>query len=208
MGRATQAVPSILVQGLAIGGAVIVLLLLAVALSYNAFVRQRQLVESSWSNVDTELRRRYDLIPNLVATVQGYAAHERATLEEVTEARRQAVASTGEPEDQARQENVLVGTLRQLLAVSEAYPDLKADAHFLELQRELVNTEDRIQAARRFFNANVRSYNRRVESVPSNLVASAFGFSRRSYFEIEPAVREDGAPAVHLKGTPEVSGPD
>jgi LemA protein len=186
------------VDAVVVAGGALILLLLALVLSYNRFVQQRQLIESSWSNVDTELRRRYDLIPNLVETVKGYAVHERATLEEVTEARRRAVAATGDPGDQATQENVLVGAIRQLLAVSEAYPDLKADQHFLELQRELVNTEDRIQAARRFFNANVRDYNRRVESVPSNLIAGAFGFGRRSYFEVEPAVRDAPAPDVQL----------
>jgi LemA protein len=189
------------VQAVVIALGVVGVLLIVVALSYNRFVQQRQLVESSWSNVDTELRRRYDLIPNLVETVKGYAAHERATLEEVTEARQQAVAATGGAAQQAREENVLVSALRNLLAVSEAYPDLKADAHFLELQRELVNTEDRIQAARRFFNANVRDYNRRVESVPSALVARAFGFSRREYFEVEPAMRAAGAPDVRLDET-------
>jgi LemA protein len=179
-------------------GGVLLLVLLAVLLSYNRFVQQRQLIDSSWSNVDTELRRRYDLVPNLVETVKGYAAHERQTFEAVVEARNQAVASTGAPVDQAKNENVFVGALRSMLALSEAYPDLEADAHFLDLQHELVNTEDRIQAARRFFNANVRDYNRRVESVPSNLVAMATGFERREYFEIEPAVRTSGAPEVQL----------
>jgi LemA protein len=179
-------------------GGVLLVVLLAVALSYNRFVQQRQLIDSSWSNVDTELRRRYDLIPNLVATVRGYAAHERETLEAVVEARSHAVASNGAPASQAQNENLFVGALRSLLALSEAYPALKADAHFLELQHELVNTEDRIQAARRFFNANVRDYDRRVESVPSNLIAMATGFERREYFEIEAAVRSSGAPEVHL----------
>jgi LemA protein len=169
---------------------------LAVLISYNRFVSQRQYLHNSWSNVDTELRRRYDLIPNLVATVKGYAAHEQATLERVTEARARAFASQGDAGEQARDENLLVDALKHLLAVSEAYPDLKANEHFLELQRELVSTEDRIQAARRFYNNNVRDYNRRVESVPSNLVASMGGFSRAEYFEIESVVR--AAPAVQI----------
>ncbi|HEY5887176.1 MAG TPA: LemA family protein [Acidimicrobiales bacterium] len=158
--------------------------------SYNRFALQREMVENSWSTVDTELRRRYDLIPNLVATVKGYAAHERQTLETVVEARSQAVAATGAPEDQAPAENRLVDGLKQLFAVAEAYPDLKADAHFLELQKELAATENRIQAARRIFNGNVRDLNRRVQQVPSNLVAKLGGFHRAEYFQIDETARE------------------
>jgi LemA protein len=169
-----------------------------VTLSYNRFVRQRQLVANAWSNVDTELRRRYDLVPNLVETVKGYAAHERATLEAVIRARAQAVASTGNAAEQARDENVLVDALKQLFAVAEAYPDLEASEHFLDLQRELVNTEDRIQAARRFYNGNVRDLNRRVDSFPSMVVARIFHFARADYFHVEPAVRTAGAPQVSL----------
>ncbi|HEY8060913.1 MAG TPA: LemA family protein [Acidimicrobiales bacterium] len=157
--------------------------------SYNRFALQREMVENSWSTVDTELRRRYDLIPNLVATVKGYAAHERETLETVIRARSQAVAATGAPEDQAPAENLLVDGLKQLFAVAEAYPDLKADTHFLELQKELAATENRIQAARRIFNGNVRDLNRRVQQVPSNLVAKLGGFHRAEYFQIDEAAR-------------------
>jgi len=175
------------------------LAVLAIALSYNRFVRQRNLIRDSWSNIDTELRRRHDLIPNLVETVEGYAVHEREVLAEVTEARTVAVdsmdgggrrGSSDPPGTQAGAENALVGSLRHLLAVAESYPDLKADGAFLSLQDELTNTEDRIQAARRFYNANVRSYNQRVESVPSNAIASLFGFRREAFFEVEPVVRE------------------
>jgi LemA protein len=173
-----------------IGLGVVVLVLLAVLISYNRFVSQRQYLRNSWSNVDTELRRRYDLIPNLVETVKGYAAHERETFERVIQARTQAVASHGEPAEQASDENVLVDALKQLLAVSEAYPDLEASENFLELQRELVTTENRIQAARRFYNNNVRDYNRRVQSIPSLIVARVFRFRDEDYFEIEPVVRE------------------
>ncbi len=158
-------------------------------LSYNRFALQRELVDNSWATVDTELKRRYDLIPNLVATVKGYAAHERATLEAVTAARQGAVAATGSPAEQAPAENVLVDGLKQLLAVAEAYPELRADQHFLDLQHELVATEDRIQAARRIFNGNVRDLNRRVEQVPSNLVAKLGGFRRAEYFQIDEAAR-------------------
>jgi len=158
-------------------------------LSYNRFVLQRELVDNSWATVDTELRRRYDLVPNLVATVQGYAAHERTTLEAVVDARRRAVAATGAPDLQAPAENLLVDGLTQLLAVAEAYPDLKADRHFLELQQELTATENRIQAARRIYNGNVRDLNRRVEQVPSNLIARVGGFCRAPYFQIEERAR-------------------
>jgi LemA protein len=177
-----------------IGVGVLALVLAWLWLSYNRFVLQRQLVENSWSTVDTELKRRYDLIPNLVATVEGYAAHERSTLEAVVRARTAAVAATGSPEEQAPAENVLVDGLKQLLAVAEAYPELRADQHFLELQKELAGTENRIQAARRIFNGNVRDLNRRVEQVPSNLVAKLGGFHRAEYFQIDDAAR--GVPSV------------
>jgi LemA protein len=186
----------VIVALIAIG--VVLIVGLAALLSYNRFVRQQQLIDNSWSNVDTELKRRYDLIPNLVTTVQGYAAHERSTLDAVIRARRDAVASTGGAAEQASKENVLVGSLRSLLALREAYPDLKASTHFLDLQHQLTVTEDRIQAARRFYNANVRDYNTRVESFPSMVVASVAHFERRDYFEIDTAVRDAGAPAVEL----------
>src|SRR5690606_20970958 len=128
-----------------------------------------QYIENAWRNVDTELQRRHDLIPNLVATVKGYAAHEARVLHAVVEARARAQAPHDALADQAHDENVLVSSLRHLLAVAEDYPDLRADDSFLHLQRELVATEDRIQAARRFFNNNVRDYNRRVQSIPSAL---------------------------------------
>lgn len=178
---------------------VLLVVVLALLISYNRFVSQRQYLRNSWSNVDTELRRRYDLIPNLVETVKGYAEHERETFERVTLARTRAVANHGDPAEQAADENMLVDALKQLLAVSEAYPDLAASENFLELQRELVTTENRIQAARRFYNNNVRDYNRRVQSVPSVVVARLFGFHDEDYFEIEPVVRE--APEVSVDGT-------
>lgn len=168
------------------GGVLLVGWLLA---SYNRFVSQRQLIESSWSTVDTELKRRYDLIPNLVATVRGYAAHERETLEAVVRARTEALATVGTADEQAGPEHVLVDSLRSLLAVAEAYPELRADRHFLDLQHQLTVTEDRIQAARRLYNGNVRDYNRRVESIPSNLVALLAGARRASYFELDDAAR-------------------
>jgi len=184
-------------MAVAIGTGVLVVLVLAGFLSYNRFVSQKQYIENSWSNVDTELRRRYDLIPNLVETVRGYTTHERETLEAVVQARTRALGNTGDPESQARDENVLVDSLKQLLAVAEDYPDLKASDHYLELQKELVATEDRIQAARRFFNNNVRDYNRRVQAIPSLVVAKLSAFRRVEYFDVEPAVRT--APTVDLQ---------
>jgi len=164
---------------------ILVFILLWVALNYNALVRIRQQVSESWSGIDTELKRRYDLIPNLVETVKGYAAHERQVLQDVTEARARAAASSGSPEAQARDEKTLVESVNRLLAVAEEYPDLKASEHYLGLQHELANTEDRIQAARRFFNANVRDLNTRIEVFPSNLVAQLFNFEKAGFFEVE-----------------------
>lgn len=170
---------------------IVALLVLAGVVSYNRFVNQRNLIRNAWSNIDTELQRRYDLVPNLVETVKGYASHERETLDAVTQARAGAVAATGPPAEQAAAEGPLVSALRQLFAVSESYPDLKASENFLSLQHELAVTEDRLQAARRFYNANVQDYNRRVESFPSNLVAGQFHFTQEQFFEIEAAVRDE-----------------
>jgi LemA protein len=185
-----------------------VLALVAVlgVVSYNRFVSQKQLIKDSWANIDTELRRRYDLIPNLVETVRGYAGHERAVFENVTKARAAATAATGSPASQAAAEGPLVAALRQLLAVAENYPDLKANQNFLALQQELANTEDRLQTARRFYNANVRQYNQRVQQFPSGIVARAFHFEQEEFFEIEEALREAGAPQVSFSGSgPSVS---
>ena len=158
---------------------------------YNSLIRTRQHVKESWSAIDTELKRRYNLIPNLLETVKGYATHESETLEAVIQARSNAVASTGTPGQQAQDENMLVGALRQLFAVVEAYPDLKANENFLHMQRELTVTEDRIQAARRFYNANVRALNTKVEVFPSNMIASMFAITQGEFFEVEDAaVRE------------------
>ena len=165
--------------------AIFLALLLWIALMYNALVRIRQQVRESWSGIDTELKRRYDLIPNLVETVKGYAAHEREVLSSVTEARSRAAASQGDPDSQARDEKALVDSMNRLLAVAEGYPDLKASGNYLELQKELANTEDRIQATRRFYNANVRDLNTRIGVFPSNIIASMFGFTPEQFFEVE-----------------------
>ena len=175
--------------------AVVAVLAVAVVVSYNRFVRQRNLVQESWRQVDVELKRRHDLIPNLVETVKGYATHERDVFDAVTRARAQAAAPGSTPAQQAQQEGILGQALGRLFAVAEAYPDLKASTNFLELQRELTETEDRIAAGRRFYNANVRAMNTRVEAFPSNLVAGVFGFHKEEYFEVEDeAVRS--APTV------------
>jgi len=169
---------------------VVAVLALAVVASYNRFVRQRNLVQESWRQIDVELTRRHDLVPNLVETVKGYAAHERETLEAVTAARAAAASVGSGPAAQAVQENALSGALRQLFAVAEAYPDLKASANFLDLQRQLAETEDRIAAGRRFYNGNVRALNTRVEAFPSSVVAKSFGIAKAEYFTADdPQVR-------------------
>jgi LemA protein len=171
--------------------AVIFLLpILFVILTYNTLVALRNHIRDAWSNIDTEIKRRYDLIPNLVATVKGYAAHEREVFERVTQLRAQCMASQGSPNQQATDENQLVAALQKLLAVVENYPQLKADHNFLELQKELVNTEDRIQAARRFFNGNVRDYRNKCQTFPSSIIAGMFGFESQDYFSVPPSVRE------------------
>jgi LemA protein len=173
----------------------IIVIGLVVVGMYNSLVSGRNHVAESWSGIDTELKRRYDLIPNLVETVKGYATHERQVFEAVVEARSRAVASTGSPAAQAQDENVLVGALKQLLAVAEAYPNLKASENFLALQNQLTETEDRIQAARRFYNANVRDYNNRVQMFPTNLLAGTFHFAPSEFFEIDSAIQRQ-APQV------------
>jgi LemA protein len=169
---------------------VLVLLALGAVGSYNRFVRQRNLVQESWRQIDVELTRRHDLIPNLVETVKGYAAHERTVLSSVVEARNAAVQATGSVAAQAEAETKLSGSLRGLLAVAEAYPDLKAAGPFQQLQAQLAETEDRIAAGRRFYNGNVRALNTRVEAFPSSLVAGACHVTKAEYFETDdPQVR-------------------
>lgn len=162
---------------------------------YNKLVGLRQHLKDSWSGVDVELKRRYDLIPNLVETVKGYATHEQETLQNVIAARNTAVASTGSPAQQAKDESALIGAMRQLSVVVERYPELKADSQFINLQGELAETENRIASTRRLYNGNVREMNNAVQTFPSNIVAGMFSFKSAEYFEIEDAaVRE--APKV------------
>jgi len=173
----------------------ILFFILWIAMMYNGLVRLKNACNESWADIDTELRRRYDLIPNLIETVKGYAAHEKDVFERVIQARNKAAANVGSPESQARDENILMGAMRQLFALAESYPDLKANQNFLQLQGELGNTEDRIQRSRRFYNANVRDLNNRIEIFPSNIIAGMFGFGQREFFEIDDAAMRE-APQV------------
>ena len=155
------------------------------AFTYNGLVRLRLRVKEAWADIEVQLKRRYNLIPNLIETVKGYMTHERETLENVTKARTAAIGNSGTPAEQGQTENMLAGALKTLFAVAENYPDLKANQNFLELQRELTDTEDKIQAARRFHNGNVRNYNTKVQLFPVNLVAGLLGFKEESFFEVE-----------------------
>jgi LemA protein len=171
---------------------VIVLVVLIVGyliLAYNGLVRKRNQVENGWSQIDVQLKRRRDLIPNLVETVKGYAAHERETLDAVIRARN-AAATPHTPAEQAQAENVLSGALRQLFALGEAYPDLKANQNFLELQEELTATEGRIAYARQFYNDAVLAYNNGIEQFPTVIIAKMFNFDRREYFQVDEGARE------------------
>ncbi|MDP6298036.1 MAG: LemA family protein [Acidimicrobiales bacterium] len=163
---------------------VVALLLLTLWLQYNGLVRLRNGTKNAWSQIDVQLRRRYDLIPNLVETVKGYAEHERETLEAVVEARNAAMAGQTIGE-QAQNENMLSGALKSLFALSEAYPDLKANENFLQLQEELVSTESRIAFARQHYNDSVLGYNNKIETFPSNIVAGSFNFKQAEFFETE-----------------------
>ena len=160
-----------------------ILVVLWIVWAYNRFVRLTNRSEEAWSDIDVQLKRRYDLIPNLVETVKGYASHEAGTLQKVTEARTKAMGAQTVAEHAAA-ENMLTGALKSLFAVSEAYPDLKANTNFLELQRELSDTENKIQASRRFYNSNVRDLNTKVESFPGNIIAGMFNFKQKEFFDL------------------------
>ncbi|HEY8018773.1 MAG TPA: LemA family protein [Actinomycetota bacterium] len=168
--------------------AVLAVLVLGLVLVYNRLVSLRARVNNGWSQIDVQLRRRYDLIPNLVETVRGYATHERELFERVTEARARAIGATGVG-DQASAENAITAGMRQLLAVAEAYPDLKANQNFLALQEELTGTESKIAYARQFYNDQVMKLNTAIQAFPSNLVAKTFSFETREFFDIEDPVR-------------------
>jgi LemA protein len=194
---------------------VVILLVLVIGyavVTYNRLVSMRNRIENAWAQIDVQLKRRYDLIPNLVETVKGYAAHERGTLEAVVQARNMAMNAQG-PADQAAAENMITGALKSVFALSEAYPDLKANQNFLNLQEELTGTEGRIAYARQFYNDSVYGYNTKIQSVPANLIANQFSFDEREYFEVDEgsrgpvAVDFGTAPSVDLGGTPPPSAP-
>jgi len=185
----------------------VVLAILYAVVTYNGLVSMRNRIENAWAQIDVQLKRRYDLIPNLVETVKGYASHERGTLEAVVQARNMAMSAQG-PEEQAAAENMITGALKSVFALSEAYPDLKANENFLNLQEELTGTEGRIAYARQFYNDTVYSYNTKIQSVPANLIANQFNFDEREYFEVDEGSRGNvavdfgTAPAVDLGGPP------
>lgn len=158
--------------------------LMAFILIYNSLVSLRNHIKESWSDIDVQLKRRYDLIPNLVNAVKGYAAHESTTMERVIAARNQAFNNNGRYASQATDENQMLESIKKLFAVAEKYPDLKANENFLTLQQELIDTEDKIAAARRFFNGNVRDYNNKTQMFPSNIISSLLGFKPEEFFEV------------------------
>ena len=176
---------------LLIFGIILALVVVWLIAMYNRFVRLQVRSDEAWSDIDVQMKRRYDLIPNLIETVKGYATHEREAFENVTKARAAAMGAQS-IEDHAKAENMLTGALKSLFAVAEAYPDLKANQNFLELQRELSDTENKIQAARRFYNGNVRDLNTAIKTFPSNLIAGMFGFKEREFFNLDenPEARE------------------
>jgi LemA protein len=171
-----------------VGGLILLAIIVVAALwvmgTYNGLVRLRNEIENAWAQIDVQLKRRHDLIPNLVETVKGYAKHERETLEKVIQARNAAIGAQG-LEQKAQAENVLTGALRQLFALSEAYPDLKANSNFLMLQEELTSTENKIAFSRQYFNDRTMSYNTRTESFPANVIAGMFNFTRKPLFELK-----------------------
>ena len=157
---------------------------------YNGLIKYRNRAKEAWSDIDVQLKRRYDLIPNLVETVKGYAAHEKTAFENVTKARAAALGAQG-PEEKGKAENMLTGALKSIFAIAEAYPQLKANENFLELQRELSDTENKIQAARRFYNSNIMALNTLIESFPKNIVAGIFKFQKEKFFEIEEPTEKE-----------------
>lgn len=176
--------------------AVVIAIAIGIAVIFNRLVQKRQLSDNGWADIDVQLKRRADLIPQLVTTVKGYAAHERALFEEIAERRSAAMAAGDDPTARGAAESALARPLGRIVALAETYPDLKANENFLELQKELAETEDKIEMARRFYNGAVRELNTLVRSVPSNFIASAFGFSERAYFEADEGDR--ATPSVSM----------
>ncbi len=172
---------------------IVVLILLWAVLTYNGLVRLKNRAKEAWADIDVQLKRRYDLIPNLIETVKGYASHEKTVFENVTKARANAMKAeeTGDPKEISKSENMLSDTLKSLFAVSENYPQLRAADNFIELQKDLTDTEDKIQASRRFYNTNVRNINIKVESFPAKIIAGLFNFEKRDFFEVEEAAAKE-----------------
>jgi len=178
--------------------AIVVLAILFLWVAYNSLVTLKVRVDEAWSDITVQLKRRLDLIPNLVETVKGYAAHESGVFQAVTEARTSAMNAKGVKETAAA-DNQFEGALKSLFAVSEAYPDLKANQNFIELQQELVDTEDKIQASRRFYNGGVRDLNTKIQTFPSNIIANIFGFKNRDFFELDAAEQKQAEKPVDVK---------
>ena len=166
---------------------IVVVLVISIIVMYNALVRSRNQTTEAWSDIETHLKRRYDLIPNLVETVKGYAKHESTTLEKVVQARSNAMSQSGGPESHSAAENELGKTLKSIFALAESYPDLKANQNFIELQKEIADTENKIQASRRFFNSVILTFNNRVQTFPSNIIAGIFSFKKLEFFELDEA---------------------
>jgi LemA protein len=175
---------------------IVVVLILYVIILYNGFVKLRVRVNSAWSDIEVQMKRRYDLVANLVETVKGYANHEAGTLEKLTQARGAALSNEGTPETQAQSENLLTGALKSVFAVAEAYPDPKANETFLGLQEDLAEIEDEIQAARHYYNGSVREMNTKVDQFPGNLIAQKFRFTKAEFFELEAGDSEARQPVA------------
>ena len=184
-----------------IGLAVVILIVVAIyaIIAYNGFITLRNRVTEAWSDIEVQMKRRYDMIPNLVNTVKGYAQHESKTLEDVIKARSVAMGQQDSMKERSQSESMLSSTLKSLFAVSEGYPELKANQNFLELQRELRDTEDKLQASRRFYNGNVLAYNTKLESFPSNVIAAMFHFEKKDFFELDLAEKEEAKKAVKVE---------
>lgn len=176
--------------------AVVAIFIIAI---YNGLVAARQRVKEAWSDIDTQLKRRYDLIPNLIETVKGYTKHEQETLDKVVQARANAIGNQAHDQAKADAENALSGALKSIFALSESYPDLKANQNFMELQNELTNTENKLQAARRFYNSMVMALNTKIETFPNNMFANTFGFTKETFFELDEAEK------AAVKNPPKVS---
>ncbi len=176
-----------------------VVAVVVIAGMYNGLVAAKNRVKEAWSDIEVQLKRRYDLIPNLIETVKGYAQHESGTLEKVIQARNMAMAQHATPQEQAQAENMLSGTLKSLFALSENYPDLKANVNFLKLQQELTDTEDKIKASRRFYNTNVLALNNKIEMFPSNIIAAQFKFNKAEFFELDDDEKQAAQKPVAVK---------